>query len=213
MDLCPQVNQLLEILEEQILLLMSEPKKSILPGIEIMIIIVFFVSFLLVAIPKCNKKQLEYLTNTETAEGTEPTSEPTTITTDTVAASTTAPVATATTTTAATPAPATTSSTIAKAPTIEQQATRLYVTLENLNMRTGPSLDSSIVTKLPLFEEVFFLNEITPFTQKISLGPEIADEPWVRIQTKSGKRGWVYGAGVYYYKRKRLQEEVAGEEE
>jgi len=55
---------------------------------------------------------------------------------------------------------------------------------------------------LVLYEEVHFLNEITPFTEKISLGTSVADEPWVKVKTKRGGEGWVYGAGVYYYKRK-----------
>ena len=34
-------------------------------------------------------------------------------------------------------------------------------------------------------------------------GYEIADEPWVKVQHKRGRIGWVYGAGVNYYKKKR----------
>ncbi|MCR9290893.1 SH3 domain-containing protein [Saprospiraceae bacterium] len=80
---------------------------------------------------------------------------------------------------------------------------RLYVTINDLNMRKSPELDGDLITKLSLFEEVFFLNEVTDSTQKINLGKEIADEPWVKIKTKKGKEGWVYGAGVNYYKKKR----------
>jgi len=117
---------------------MAKKKKSILPGLEIMIIIVFFISFMLFAIPRCNKKQMEY-------------------------ASTNA----------------------ADTPTTTDQIE-----------------DSAILNKLVLFEEVHFLNEITPFTEQISLGTTVADEPWIKVQTKRGGEGWVYGAGVYYYKRK-----------
>jgi len=87
-------------------------------------------------------------------------------------------------------------------PTNVNTATRLYVTINGLNIRSGPSLDSIILNKLVLFEEVYFLNEITPFTEEISLGTSVADEPWIKVRTKQGREGWVYGAGVYYYKRK-----------
>lgn len=78
----------------------------------------------------------------------------------------------------------------------------LYITIDGLNMRTDPHLDSTVVIKLPLFEEVYFLNEVTDFKQEISLGKKIVNEPWVKVRTKKGREGWVYGAGVNYYKVK-----------
>ena len=66
-------------------------------------------------------------------------------------------------------------------------------------------MDSTIITKLKLFEEVSFMDEVTSFKQRISLGPEIAEEPWVKIRSRKGHIGWVYGAGVNYYKKRRLQ--------
>ncbi len=80
---------------------------------------------------------------------------------------------------------------------------RLYVTINDLNMRKTPELNGESITKLSLFEEVYFMNEVTDSTQKINLGYEVADEPWVKVKTKKGKEGWVYGAGVNYYKKKR----------
>jgi hypothetical protein len=80
---------------------------------------------------------------------------------------------------------------------------RLYITIKNLNMRKTPDLNGDLITKLELFEEVFFLNEVTDSTFQINLGYEIANEPWVKIKTKKGQEGWVYGAGVNYYKKKR----------
>ena len=80
---------------------------------------------------------------------------------------------------------------------------KLYITINNLKLRRGPHLDSTVLAALPLHETVFFLDEVTEFTQQISLGYEIADEPWVKVRTKKGLDGWVYGAGVHYYKKKR----------
>jgi hypothetical protein len=37
----------------------------------------------------------------------------------------------------------------------------------------------------------------------VNLGTEKADEPYVKIKTKRGTVGWVYGAGVHYVKKKR----------
>lgn len=78
----------------------------------------------------------------------------------------------------------------------------LYVTIDGLKLRKGPSLDSLTIQKLPLFEKVYFLDEVTDFKQKINLGRKITEEPWVKIKTKKGRIGWVYGAGVHYHKQK-----------
>ncbi len=69
-------------------------------------------------------------------------------------------------------------------------------------MRRAPDLNDDVVDEFELFEEVFFLDEVTNFTQEINLGKEVANEPWVRIQSRQGRSGWVYGAGVNYYKKK-----------
>ena len=79
----------------------------------------------------------------------------------------------------------------------------LYVTIEGLNVRAEPSLKAKSFGKLKLFDQVTFLGKVTDDAQKLSLGTAEAEEPWVKIKTKRGTVGWVYGAGVSYYKKKR----------
>jgi Bacterial SH3 domain len=82
-------------------------------------------------------------------------------------------------------------------------ATKLYVSIEGLKLRRGPSIDSPFITTLPLFDELVFLNEVSDSTDIISLNEDlIANEPWVRVRSSKGQEGWVYGAGVHYYKLK-----------
>lgn len=81
--------------------------------------------------------------------------------------------------------------------------TRLYIVMDGVNLRSAPQLQAPVVAKLPLFEEVYFLNEVTDSTQQLSIGKEIVDEPWVKVRTLRGREGWVYGAYVGYYKKKR----------
>jgi Bacterial SH3 domain len=81
--------------------------------------------------------------------------------------------------------------------------TQLYVTIDGLKVRKEPGLKSETVAKLELYEQVYFLNQKTDWTQEISLGTEKVTDRWVKIRTKSGKTGWVFGAGVNYYKEKR----------
>lgn len=86
--------------------------------------------------------------------------------------------------------------------TIRERYTPLYITIDGMNVRSQPKLNASIVTRLKLFDEVIFLNEVTDFQTEVNLGDTTTVAPWVKIKTPKGKVGWVYGAGVNYYKTK-----------
>jgi hypothetical protein len=93
----------------------------------------------------------------------------------------------------------------ATAPTQNAPASQqmLWVVIEGLNVREKPELKAKSYGKLTLHDRVTFLGDVTKNTQKLSLGAEEANEPWVKIKTKRGTVGWVYGAGVSFYKTKR----------
>lgn len=81
--------------------------------------------------------------------------------------------------------------------------TTLYVTIEGLNVRKEPGLKGETLATLTLYEPVTFLNKKTDWSQEISLGYEKVTDHWVKIRTQSGKEGWVFGAGLHYYRMKR----------
>lgn len=178
-----------------------------IPGYEVLIILVFFASFLIWAVPRCAKTATEYeekATKTEAPQVTEADKIIDSIAANLIKApgsisekidSTKQMVKNKLQSAAATAA--TTGTTAVNRRSI------LYITIDKLKLRTDPNLEADIVATLPLFEEVYFMDEVTEFTQQISLGYEIAEEPWIKIQTKKGKTGWVFGAGVHYYKKKR----------
>lgn len=177
---------------------MAKKKVSWLPKFEVLIILVFFMSFIVWAVSQCNETKALYQedepeTTSEDAS-IESTNIPDSLTTSLT--NTTLPNNTTTTPQNTPPPPATTARPL-------NNFAPLFVTIDGLNMRTGPSLDSGIVVKLKLFEQVNFMGEVTDSTEQINLGYETADEPWVKVQHKRGKVGWVYGAGVNYYKKKR----------
>jgi len=86
------------------------------------------------------------------------------------------------------------------AQTVIQRVTPLYSTINGLNVRSGPSLKNGVLARLPLYEEVTFTGEVTDSLYSIDLGEITPTAPWVKIRMKNGKEGWVYGAGVSYYK-------------
>ncbi len=85
---------------------------------------------------------------------------------------------------------------------IRDKVTPLYITIENLALRQGPGLNYEILDRFKLFEEVSFLNEVTDSAYTIKLGQITTTEPWVKVRSRKGRDGWVYGAGVDYFKHK-----------
>ncbi|MEI2765572.1 MAG: SH3 domain-containing protein [Dermatophilaceae bacterium] len=70
-------------------------------------------------------------------------------------------------------------------------------------MRKQPNLKGEVLETLKLYDPVSFLNQKSEKAEEISLGLEKVTDHWVKIRTKAGKEGWVFGAGVHYYKMKR----------
>lgn len=85
---------------------------------------------------------------------------------------------------------------------VREKYTPLYVTLENLNIREQPALNAKVLDRVQLYDEVTFLNEVTDSIYEIKLGNVMTQAPWVKVKSPKGKVGWVYGAGVHYYKKR-----------
>jgi len=176
---------------------MSKKKKGLLPKVEVLILLVFFLSFILWAASKCNatkedlQKQAAELIDLQPEEEASATA----TTTDEAPATDTTVVSTPTTN----PSPARPST-----PTSNSNLNFLYITIDGLKMRTSPDLKGEVIMQFQLFEKVFFMDEITEYKDSINLGKEYAYEPWVKIKSKKGHIGWVYGAGVHYHKQKRI---------
>jgi hypothetical protein len=166
---------------------MEKNAKGLLPKIEIIIVGVFVLSFLIWIVPKCGSDRPEKEMDPAALLPVDSAQAPVAAK-QVDSAVVVAPVAAAPPAAAAKP---------------EMQYSRLYVTIDGLNLRTEPGLKSKVLVKLPLYEEIFFLNEVTDSTTELSIGYEKTNEPWVKVRTRKGQEGWVYGAGVNYYKKKR----------
>lgn len=167
--------------------------KKILPRIEVILILVFLGLFIVWSVGRCNATRAQYQAaaqeNMEEADSTPPPRTPA----------------------ATPPAPRPARSALDSMRAIGTEAaarsqdsySRLYIVIDGVNVREKPTLDGRILDRLGLFEEVAFVGEVTDFTQEIKLGEITTNEPWVKVKTPKGKVGWVYGAGVNYYKKKR----------
>lgn len=188
------------------------------PKVETLVIFVFFACVVVWAVSKCSSERAEFVRKVDENEGEELKNRP--AARDTVAAQRPAPPPVNTQNPSATappeattPAPTTPSAkptrpTLSNTPPQSPQSSNdnystLYVTIDGLKVRKEPGLKSEAIAKLALYEPVIFLNQKTEWTQEISLGLEKVTDHWVKIRTQSGKEGWVFGAGVHYYKMKR----------
>lgn len=176
---------------------MSKKAKSLLPKFEILIILILLLSFIIWAFSKCSSRSslVEQRDNiSQQADASlQPQELPSVVDTQTVVTNTQIDSSQI--------AQPTTPRTIEKV--VEVVLPRLYVTIDNLKMRTEPGLKSETVTRLPLFEEVFYLDEFTDSLYIVNLGYETTEEPFIKVKNQKGEIGWVYGAGVDYRKKKR----------
>ena len=79
---------------------------------------------------------------------------------------------------------------------------QIYTWINKLRMRAEPNTESAVIAELPEGEALTFLDEKTDFTQKINIRGTVMDEPWLKVRTKTGQTGWVYGGGVKFYRPK-----------
>ncbi len=169
---------------------MAKRKKGLLPRIEILIVLIFLLSFIAWAATKCSAKKEQMQQGEPTENAIEQDTGATTAGGAQINLPKLPPKEEPVVSQAAQASPA-------------NRRSRLYVTIDGLKLRKAPNLQSEVILQLPLFEEVYFMDEVTDFTTELSLGKEMANEPWVKVKHSKGHEGWVYGAGVHYHKKKR----------
>lgn len=76
---------------------------------------------------------------------------------------------------------------------------KLYVSIDSSKVRTGPRLDSVIVSYLRYGDEVTNLGEQTELQRIRVSADEVRTAPWIKIKTKTGQIGWTYGACLQFY--------------
>ena len=75
----------------------------------------------------------------------------------------------------------------------------LYISTDSLRMRKEPQRGSEIVAYLKYGEEVIDLGERTGMEKIKISADDIRSAPWIKIQTKTGKKGWAFGAYIQFY--------------
>jgi len=164
----------------------KKKEKDVIPNMELALIAMFFLSFVIWTVSKCTVTQAKYEEEATSVDIN-------TAKKDSIATANAQAIKAA-----ATKAKA---PSVKKTRTVIKEVTKLYVVLDRLKLRKGPTRDSAIVYQFKLNDQVTFLEQVTDFTEKINIGTKIADEPWIKVRGQGGHEGWVYGAGVHYYRR------------
>lgn len=74
----------------------------------------------------------------------------------------------------------------------------LEVILDNVRIRDAAGLKGKEVARLPKKSKVIFNGVFSDFTDKIKLRGIQYDDPWLKVRTKTGEEGWIYGASVKF---------------
>ena len=72
----------------------------------------------------------------------------------------------------------------------------LYSWVDKLNIRDTPSLKGRSVTSAQSDEALTYKGEKSDKTEMIVLRGVLYDEPWLKVETKNGEEGWVFGGAV-----------------
>jgi hypothetical protein len=78
------------------------------------------------------------------------------------------------------------------------ERTKLIANIDYLRLRSEAGTDSETVAMLERGQVMHDLGEISDFTTAVELRGVKYNEPWLKVETADGQKGWVYGGGVYF---------------
>ncbi|MEO0339820.1 MAG: SH3 domain-containing protein [Bacteroidota bacterium] len=175
---------------------MAEKQRNLLPRMEVLIILVFFISFFGWAVNNCSNDRARRVA--QRAAERQRTLEDSLANLQAQQVLSAVDTAIQSNTAASTPQ-STPNSTSAS----NQPRSILFVVIDGLKMRSEPNLKAEVLHRFKLFDEIEFMHERTDSTTQLKLSESIiANEPWVKVRNYKGKVGWVYGAGVDYHKQR-----------
>jgi len=68
----------------------------------------------------------------------------------------------------------------------------LVVDAETLRLWAEAGLEGEVLRTMPRGTKLKDLGQVSSFTSRIKLAGQVYDEPWIKVQTATGERGWVY---------------------
>ncbi|MBK7872272.1 MAG: SH3 domain-containing protein [Saprospiraceae bacterium] len=70
--------------------------------------------------------------------------------------------------------------------------------VESTRLRETPGEDGKVIQELAKGTVLYDLGEVSDFTTRVQLRGIWLDEPWLKVRTKDGKQGWIYGGALSF---------------
>lgn len=74
----------------------------------------------------------------------------------------------------------------------------LIANLDNVRIRDKAGLEGGEIAAVSKGAKLFYLNEISDFTDEITLRGIAYNDPWLKVETEKGEIGWVYAGAVKF---------------
>ena len=75
---------------------------------------------------------------------------------------------------------------------------KLIVSVNNLRMRSQPSLEGEVIELLSLGSQLSYTKMKSSYTMQITLNNKEIEDYWYKVRTEKGKLGWVHGCCVNF---------------
>lgn len=80
----------------------------------------------------------------------------------------------------------------------KKEIINLIIAIDQSKLFSTAGLKGEELVRLPLSENLLYLNELSAFTTAITLNGIPFNEPWLKVQTKGGQIGWIYAGAVKF---------------
>ncbi len=85
-----------------------------------------------------------------------------------------------------------------KTTSADTDAMALTTNVDAAQLRAAPGPDGKVLLSLPFGAVLYDLGEVSDFTTRINLRGIWFDEPWLKVRTKDGQIGWIYGGALRF---------------
>ena len=85
---------------------------------------------------------------------------------------------------------------------IGDQRAKLIVHTEEVRIRTRPGEEGEVLASAKKGDVLFDLEEVSNFSTRLVLRGNTFNEPWLKVETKEGTKGWVYACPLFFQMEK-----------
>ena len=81
---------------------------------------------------------------------------------------------------------------------IGDQRAKLIVNSKEVRVRSNPGEEGEVIAAVKKGDVLFDLEAVSNFSTRIDLGGKMYNEPWLKVETGDGTKGWVYACPAFF---------------